>query len=133
MKHICPGCFAEIPAEAVRCPVCGFDLAAYDGLDFEERLLLATRHPIREHQMMAVQVLGQRRSRLALARFADILANERDPYVCLVVLRALRNYPPDVALSLVRAAEGHRSRLVARFARELEAELRAGPPGPPGS
>ena len=83
--------------------------------------------------MKAVQVLGQRRSSLALARFADILARERDPYLCLEVLRALRNYPPDVALPLVQAAQGHRSRLVARFARELEAELRAGPPGTPGT
>jgi HEAT repeat protein len=125
VKHFCPRCWGEVPKGASSCRQCGYELSAYDQLNFEEKLQLATHHPVREHQMMAIHVLGQRGSRDALSRFAEILETSGDPYLCLEVLRALAGYRAADALPLIEDAMRHPSRLVRRLAAELRAGLAA--------
>jgi HEAT repeat protein len=73
----------------VRCLHCGYDLAEYQALDYEGKLLLATRHPISDQRMMAVWTLGERRSQRAIPIFARLLEQHIDPYLAGEILAAL--------------------------------------------
>jgi hypothetical protein len=54
-------------------------LRDYEALGFKDRLLPATHHRVREHQMIAVRALGERRSTKALERFAEIFRSSEGP------------------------------------------------------
>jgi HEAT repeat protein len=132
MTYLCPACWSEIGRVDRRCRRCGYTLADYETLNFEARLLLATHHPVREHQAIAVQALGRRRSGRALQRFTEILESSTDPYLCREVVYALTRYARDAARPLLLTAQRHEAALVRRAAGEVLATeaLHADPEAP---
>jgi HEAT repeat protein len=120
VTFFCPGCGTRIdPAEAL-CPACGFDLCAHLGDSYEQKLILALAHPIREHRMMAIQVLGELRSVAAAEPLKAILAAEDDYFVLREVLTSLARIDSDGCRAAVAdAAVSHPSKLVRRFAARL--------------
>src|SRR5512135_1720063 len=81
LNYYCPHCWKEIEAGAIQCPHCLYALADHERLSYEEKLLRALGHPIRENRMLAIQLLGELRSTAALPAFEAILRAEEDPYV----------------------------------------------------
>lgn len=118
MVHFfCPGCWIEVKEDARRCEDCGFDLSAYQGRSFEDKLLLALRGPVRETQGMAVYLLGRLGSEKALAAFEEILASSSDPYLVRQVIEALAHMPRPQSGKLLGRALHHPSVLVSEAAR----------------
>ena len=116
----CPNCWREITSEARTCDRCGYDLDRYAALSYEEKLLLALHHPIRENRMMAVETLGRLRSEAALPEWERLLADDdEDFYLLSAVLRALAHLGTPEAVALLRAATHHPSALIRSAARDL--------------
>jgi hypothetical protein len=89
-------------------------------LSYDEKLLIALRHPIREWRMTAIGLLGRPHYAPAVTELARMLATDGDIYVLREVLRALRAIDSVEARAVVlHAAEGHPLRLVRKLARAL--------------
>jgi HEAT repeat protein len=112
VTYFCPACWHEVDHEAARCSACGADLRGYADLSYEDKLLVALNHPVREYRMMAVQTLGRLRSQRAVPSFARLLETEVDYYLLRQVLDALARIGGPDAEALIRGATRHRSTLV---------------------
>jgi HEAT repeat protein len=120
VTFFCPGCGATAEPADSRCPTCGFDFRAHGGDSYEQKLIVALAHPIREHRMMAIQVLGDLRSTAAVEPLKSILAAEDDHYVLCEALTALAKIDTtDSRTAVADAAASHPSRLVQRYAARL--------------
>ncbi len=108
----CPNCWRWGPTILEICPACGYALADYHALSYDERLVRAVRHPVRENRMIAVELLGKRRYAPAVAVFAELLATERDYYTIREVARALRRIDTPESQAVLNRLRCHPSRLV---------------------
>lgn len=120
MTRLCAGCWQPLEAGGERCPRCGRPVAADDAASYEERLLGALEHPVPEVRMLAVQILGHRKSTKAVPALVTLLNDEHsDFYLQREALLALARIGSPEALQAVRAAHSHPSRLVRDLARRL--------------
>lgn len=94
MTWFCPVCFAEVPPGAVRCRTCG---ASLDGPErtYEEKLIAALSHLLRDRRILAAELLGQLGSRAAIPRLAELAQDGEDPYLQATAARALARISPD--------------------------------------
>ena len=79
MTFFCPNCWADTRLDDSVCTQCGFRMAAFDALGYEGKLLLALKHPITEKRTLAIQLLGELKSRSAALVFATIIDEEDGP------------------------------------------------------
>jgi len=81
--------------------------------------MLALRHPVREHRMMAIQLLGDMKSQAAVPAFRSIIRAGDDFYAIRQIIVALSKIGNDECLDIIRSLKDHESRLVSRFARQM--------------
>jgi len=105
-----------------QCPQCGYDLSTYEKLSYEEKLILALKHPIRENRMIAVQVLGKLHSRAAIPIFATLLQTEEDFYIIREIVHALARIGNVQSRKMIQKLKDHPSGLVRRFVKEMNDE-----------
>ncbi|MBN1193860.1 MAG: HEAT repeat domain-containing protein [Methanomicrobiaceae archaeon] len=110
--YFCPNCGHRSLEVQEICPACGYTFADHTALSYDERLIMALRHPIRETRMIATEILGKRQYAPAVAAFADLLATETDYYTVREVVRALRRIDTPESIALERGLYGHPSPLV---------------------
>lgn len=122
MKWFCPFCWTLLDKKRQQCPACRRDLSQYDRLSYEDKLIGALHHPVREHRMIAAETLGRLRSRRALPALAQLLKEEADPYLVMEVVRALARIDTPDARLLLAGATSHPSRLVRKLAEALATE-----------
>ncbi|MER3421778.1 MAG: zinc ribbon domain-containing protein [Chloroflexota bacterium] len=119
MRVFCTRCWTDADSGMQHCPACGADLAWFDKLSYEDKLIRALRHPVMDHQLMAITVLGQQRSERAVPYLCALLASEDNVYVLREVLLALARIGGPLSEAALAAATGHRARLVRQLAQEL--------------
>jgi HEAT repeat protein len=128
LTSYCPNCWIETGPDDRTCPGCGFRMAAFDALGYEGKLLLALKHPIRENRMLAMEILGEIRSRTAVPVFATIVEDEEDPYVLRAIAEALARIGDDGSRVLLARLNRHPSVIVQQAASDA---LRATPESDP--
>ena len=111
-RFFCPHCWKEINAQDDSCEYCGYNFKKYKNLSYEKKLINALLHPVRENRMMAIQVLGALRSRLALPMFASILETEKDFYVIREILIALHKIGAAESKKMILQLKTHQSALI---------------------
>jgi HEAT repeat protein len=119
----CPNCWKEIDGRATVCPHCEYDISEYTKLSYEEKLINALRQPIRENRMMAIRLLGELRSKAALAPFAAILETEEDFYVITIIILALDKIGNEESRNMIQRLKTHKSRLVRKAATKVMSEI----------
>ena len=119
----CPNCWKEIAGRATVCPNCESDIFEYTNLSYEEKLISALRHPIREYRMMAIRFLGELQCKAALPAFAAILETEEDFYVIVVIILALDKIGSEESRNMIRRLKTHKSRLVRKTATQVLPEI----------
>jgi hypothetical protein len=122
--YFCPKCWHEMGPDAGKCVSCGYDTAEYSLLSYEQKLLLALSHPIRENRLLAVQLLGELKSSAALPHFRAMLKIEDDFYTLREVLIALAKVETTEGRALVCEATRHESKIVRDFARLMTGSTR---------
>ncbi|MCL5671766.1 MAG: HEAT repeat domain-containing protein [Acidobacteria bacterium] len=98
ITYFCPSCWSEV-GKATICPKCGADLRAFSGKSYEEKLILALRHPEPTVPIRAATILGELGSRAAVEPLIDIATSANDPYIQESAVEALGNIGDDRALS----------------------------------
>jgi predicted amidophosphoribosyltransferase len=119
----CPNCWIEIGPQDSVCPNCGFRMAAFDTLGYEGKLLLALKHPITENRTLAIQLLGEIKSRSAVSAFATLLDEEEDPYILRAITCALARIGGDPARAVLSRLISHPSGLVRQTAEDARHAL----------
>jgi hypothetical protein len=114
--YFCPNCWREVQETLVVCPHCAYDLSVYQCLPYEEKLILALRHPLPENQLMAVRLLGDLRSTRAVSFFQEMLAGDTDFYLVREIVRSLRRIGTGEAAAIIVRLRAHPSRLVRKMA-----------------
>lgn len=119
VTFFCPYCWREVNKDIDICPMCDENIQAYHFLDYEEKLLLALNHPVRETRLIAVKVLGKIRSSRGVPFLYRILKNEMDYYLIKEVLYALREINTPESLEILHEAAEHPVELVKKLAKKL--------------
>jgi HEAT repeat protein len=119
ITYFCPNCWKAVAKSDTRCPHCQYDLSMLTEASYEDKLLLALHHCIRENRRMAVSILGELRSVRALPEFECILDTEDDFYLLRDVLTALTRIGDARSRELLQAATSHRVPMVAAAAHAL--------------
>ncbi|NPA39300.1 MAG: HEAT repeat domain-containing protein [Thermodesulfobacteria bacterium] len=103
MKWFCPYCWKEVKQEDKVCPFCKKDLTEFQNLSFEDKLLLALKHPVRHSRMVAIETLGRIKSKKAVSPLCKKLTSENgDTYELIEVAKALINIEDEKGLECVR-------------------------------
>jgi len=84
-------------------------------LPYEEKLILALKHPIRENRMLAIQLLGELRSKKAISVFTAMLHDETDFYIIREVVRSLRKIGGKDSEQLLSTLSEHSSSMVRKL------------------
>jgi hypothetical protein len=119
ITYYCPNCWKEISEKDTVCPDCRYNLAEYSHLTLEQKLVMSLRHPILDSRMMAVKILGNLGSVLALPDFEKIIEDESsDIYLLLEVIKTLPKIHDPRSVNLLQKANLHKSSLIRRSAKE---------------
>ena len=88
----------------------------YEFETYEEKLMRALSHPVREQRMIAIEILGSTRYLPAVPEFDRIVRNEEDPYVIREAIRALLKIGTPECMRIVSSLGDHPSVLVRKGA-----------------
>lgn len=124
MIYFCPNCWQDVEDKAARCPHCGYELAEYDRLSYEDKLLMALEHPVRENRMIAIVALGRLGSRKAVPLLRHIAMATDDFHEAQAVAEALALIGGADSEAVLRAMTRHPSRLVRELAERTLAAFR---------
>jgi len=79
---------------------------------YEEKLIKALTHPVREQRMIAIETLGNIRYLPAVPKFELIVRNEDDAYVVREVIRALMKIGTLECMQIIASLTNHPSVVV---------------------
>jgi len=108
----CPFCGKQSPYDERVYSGCGKSIEHWRDHAFEERLLLTLHHPIQEHRMMAIQILGQRRYKRAVPVFEEIINAGQDVYTLREIAYALSQIDTRDSHRLIGLLSNHPSPVV---------------------
>gem|GEM_PF-263937 len=97
LTYFCPSCWHEV-GSVNTCPNCGADLRAFSGRSYEEKLVLALRHPEPTVPIRAATILGKLKSEKAVGPLIEIAASAKDPYIQESAVEALGDIGDDQAI-----------------------------------
>jgi HEAT repeat protein len=80
LTYFCPTCWSEVGAATI-CPNCGADLSGFSGKSYEEKLILALRHPEPTVPIRAATILGELGSQVAVDSLVNLAFTSPDPYI----------------------------------------------------
>ncbi len=89
LTYYCWHCYAENADPTGACAQCGNEIGAPPGTDYVQMLLWSLGHPVGSQQMIAAQVLGQRREPQARSALRELALDRTDPYLAATALAAL--------------------------------------------
>jgi hypothetical protein len=108
----CPFCGRQSPDDEQVCPRCGKSLNHWRKHPFDERLHLTLRHPLQEHRLMAIRILGQKRYERAVPVFEEMITAGQDVYTLREIVFALSQIDTPDCSRLIAQLRGHQSPVV---------------------
>jgi hypothetical protein len=114
----CPFCGRQSPDDDPICSRCGKSLDRWREYPFEERPLLTLRHPLPEHQMIAIQLLGLRKYGRAVPVFTKMVAAGQDVYVLRDIAIALSQMDTPDSRQVFERLRDHPSPVVRQACKE---------------
>ena len=108
----CPVCWHHSGEQLKVFPGCGHSLMSHEFETYEEKLMQALTHPVREQRMIAIETLGNIRYLPAVPEFELIVRNEEDAYVVREVIRALRKIGTPECMQIIASLTDHPSVVV---------------------
>ena len=120
ITYYCPECWSEITGTDSHCPKCGFELAQYDALSFEKKLVLSLEHPILDMRLQAIHILGDLGSLAALPGLEKLLDTEtKDIYALREALEALSKIQGTRSREILQKATQHPFPIIRQLAERL--------------
>jgi HEAT repeat protein len=117
VTYFCPNCWNEFKENFKKCPACGYSIEEFERLSYEDKLIVALNHPVREFRMNAIRQLGNMRSERALQHFERIIDREDDIFTLMEIAEALSKIRSQKSLELLFKLAEHGSRVVSEVAK----------------
>ncbi|HTY16017.1 MAG TPA: HEAT repeat domain-containing protein [Methanoregulaceae archaeon] len=108
----CPICWYHTGELYETCPGYGHSRISQEVETYEEKLIRALSHPVREQRMIAIGILGSIRYIPAVPVFDRIVRNEEDAYVVREVIRALKKIGTPECTAILFSLQDHTSVVV---------------------
>jgi len=108
----CPICWYHTREPHETCPGCGYSFTSQEVETYEEKLIRALSHPVREQRMIAIGILGSIRYLPAIPVFDRIVRNEEDAYVVREVIGALKKIGTPECMAILFSLQDHPSVVV---------------------
>ncbi len=121
-EYFCPRCWYSSKKNFEVCPKCGFDLREFEKLPYEDKLILALNHPVREYRLNAVRLLGRLKSEKAIEKFREMVKHS-DVITTLVIIEALSQIPSEKSLELLDELTKHSSPVISKKAKKAKEKL----------
>ena len=80
VTYFCPFCWSKIGAVAT-CPNCGADLQNLSSKSYEDKLIVALRHPEPTVPIRAATIVGELSSQAAVEPLIHVATSVDDPYI----------------------------------------------------
>jgi len=80
VTYFCPSCWSEVGTATI-CPNCRADLQDFSSRSYEEKLIVALRHPEPTVPIRAANILGEMGSLAAVEPLIDVATSVDDPYI----------------------------------------------------
>ena len=122
----CPFCGLSDQQDTPVCSRCGRSLEHWKEHSYEERLILTLRHPILEHRMMAIRILGERGYERAVPAFAEMVAAGYDVYTLREIALALTRINTLESRRLLANLKKHPSPVVRSVFAEMSGTIEGG-------
>lgn len=119
IHFFCPSCWREI-SEQIICPFCQYDLREFHKLSYEDKLIGALKHPIKEIRKTAVFIIGLKRIEKAVTELERMINEEEDPFILMEIVKALRQIKNREAKVILEKLSSHRSSLIANFVKQSD-------------
>ncbi len=120
MHFFCPCCWKEIKESDNFCPFCKYELITYSSLSYEEKLIFALKHPVKEIRRTIVFLIGMKKLTKGIKELERMLFQEEDPIISLEIIKALENIGTKEAIKVIRKGKTHRNRLISKFCEQRE-------------
>ncbi|ADC64337.1 conserved hypothetical protein [Ferroglobus placidus DSM 10642] len=117
-SYFCPRCWSEFKEDFEFCPVCGYDLKNFDKLSYEEKLIVALKHPVSDYKINAIRLLAKLRSEKAVFEFERMI-EEEDTIIVLEIIEALSKIPTEKSLELLKRLAKSNSKVISKRAKEI--------------
>ncbi len=121
-EYFCPRCWYSSKKNFEVCPKCGYDLGEFEKLSYEDKLILALDHPIREYKLNAIRLLGRLKSEKAVEKFKEMVKHS-DVITILVIIEALSQIQSKKSLELLDELMKHKSPVISKKARKAKEKL----------
>jgi predicted amidophosphoribosyltransferase len=108
----CPFCGKQSPDDELVCPRCGKSLDYWREHPFEERLLFTLHHPLQEHRMIAIRILGQKKYERAVPVFDEMITAGQDVFTLREIVFALSEIDTCDSRRLIAKLRRHPSPVV---------------------
>jgi hypothetical protein len=112
----CPRCWCATGCEPVPCPECGYHPGPKNKESYEDKLINALFHPVRDRRMTAIETLGRMRSRPAVPVLWWLVQNGADPFTAREIVRALNRIGTPLCMLMIESMTRHSSVIVRRQA-----------------
>ncbi|GMV37677.1 MAG: hypothetical protein AMXMBFR61_21850 [Fimbriimonadales bacterium] len=119
LTWFCPYCWREVSEDDVGCPHCNANLRTHLDLPYQQKLVLALKHPLAQTRMTVIRLLGELGAKDAVPALAERFSETSDYYELRAILTAAHKIEGDEAAALIRGALDHPSALVRRVAQAL--------------
>jgi len=113
--YFCPFCWKELKDNLIICPFCKSDLRNFSSMPFEEKLIHALRHPVREIRKTAVFIIGLKKMSSAVKELEKILSYEEDPIMIIEILNSLKKIGTEEAVDIIERFKFHSSSLISSY------------------
>ncbi|WP_339945551.1 HEAT repeat domain-containing protein [Thermodesulfovibrio sp.] len=115
IHFFCPSCWRGIPDFVIICPYCQYDLKSYQSLSYEEKLIHALKHPVKEIRRTIIYIIGLKRLEKAVSELERMIDEEEDPIILMEIANALRKIRSRKAKEVLDKMKSHKFPLIARY------------------
>ncbi|MDI6713765.1 MAG: HEAT repeat domain-containing protein [Thermodesulfovibrio sp.] len=84
-------------------------------MPFEEKLIYALKHPVREIRKTAIFIIGLKKMRSAIKELEKILIYEEDSIMIIEILNSLKNIGTEEAMEIIERFKFHSSSLISSY------------------
>lgn len=120
IHFFCPSCWRVISENIIICPYCHYDLRKFNALNYDDKLILSLRHPVKEIRRLIIFIIGLKKLKKAVKELERITDEEEDPIILLEIVKALIQINSKEVRRILDKMRSHRCQIIARYIERIE-------------
>lgn len=89
-------------------------------MDYNQKLIRALKHPIKEIRRTTVFIIGEKKLKEALEALERLANEEEDPMILIEIAKALVKINSEKSDQILKKMRYHRFPIIARYSQEIQ-------------